>query len=91
MIVSGKHYHSTDSGFDKSEFQRSYSIPEHIDMSTLTSTITPDGVLLIKAIAKNVPVSSTEMAVLPKDENEDKFKVTLDVDGYKPNDIKIHE
>jgi len=62
-------------------------------MSTLTSTITPDGVLIIKAFANAKEASgkrAEEFAVLPTDETEDKFKVTLDVSEYKPSEITIH-
>lgn len=89
LIVSGSHFHSSDFGFDKSEFRRTYTIPEHIEKSSLTSTITPDGVLLIKAVSKDLSVPE-EFSIFPKDADEDKFKVTLDVNGYQPNDIKIH-
>lgn len=95
-MVSGKHFNQTDSGYDKSEFERTYSIPDNIDMTTLTSTITPDGVLVIKAIPKKVEgvsglnVGTEEFAVLPADENSDNFKVTLDVSEYKPSEVSIH-
>ena len=63
-------------------------------MRTLTSTITLDGVLIIKAIAKqadqNIADNTEEFAVLPADENGEKFKVTLDVSEYKPSEISIH-
>ena len=93
--MSGKHYNETESGFDKSEFQRTYSIPDNIDMATLTSTITPDGVLVIKAIPKKSEeskqnASAQQFAVLPADENSDNFKVTLDVSEYKPSEVTIH-
>ena len=94
-MVSGKHYNETDTGYDKSEFERSYSIPDNIDMTTLTSTITPDGVLVIKAIPKKVDdpsldTGTEEFAVLPADEDSDNFKVTLDVSEYKPSEVAIH-
>ena len=43
LVVSGKHYNATENGFDTCEFQRKYTIPDTIDMHTLTSNITPNG------------------------------------------------
>ena len=85
LVVSGKHYNETDCGFDSSEFQRRYTIPENIDMHTLTSNITPNGVLCIKA-TKDSP---NEEADISSERSMENFSVTLDVCGYQPDEITI--
>jgi len=83
--VSGKHYNETEDGFDSCEFQRKYTIPESIDMHTLTSNITPNGVLCIKA-TKDQPHEQTASV---SDTSLENFNVSLDVQGYRPDEITI--
>lgn len=84
LVVSGKHYNEISNGYDSTEFQRKYAIPNTIDMNTLTSNITPNGVLCIKA-TKDRPQEETASDT----ENTDNFCVSLDVTGYKPDEITI--
>lgn len=87
LVVSGKHYNQTEAGYESSEFQRKYNIPDSIDTHTLTSNITQDGVLCIKAVNQ---LSHTDDEDKEQKEN---FQVTLDVAGYQPDEItiKVHD
>ena len=82
LTVTGKHYNETSSGFESSEFQRKYTINGNIDLHTLTSNITTDGVLCIKATKK----PPHDAVLHHKVEN---FQLTLDVTGYRPDEISI--
>ena len=83
LLVSGKHYNSTENGFEAREFLRKYTIPENTDPRTLTSNITPDGVLCIKAIDPPNPIDGDKAS------DSDKFMLSLDVKGYRPDEISI--
>ena len=84
-MVSGKHHRENECGFDLSEFQRRYTLPVNIDMHTLTSNITPNGVLCIKA-TKDRPHEETTIS---NEKSLENFTVSLDVAGYKPDEITI--
>lgn len=53
VIVNGKHEERSDEhGFVSRQFTRKYKIPENIDESSLSSNLSSDGVLTVKAPKK---------------------------------------
>jgi HSP20 family molecular chaperone IbpA len=47
--VDGKHHSEEVCGYDSREFHRTYDLPESVDPSTVSSRVSPDGVLYIEA------------------------------------------
>lgn len=86
LIVTGKHYNETVNGFESSEFQRKYSIPNHIDPHKLTSSISQGGVLCIEGLPSKKIVPQSEQDVVLSENN---FLVSLDVSGYSPDELTI--
>ena len=83
-MVCGKHRSENENGFEASEFHRKYTIPDDIDLSALTSNISQDGVLHIEAPKNLLTKSDSE-----GEPNKDIFKYSLDVQGFKPEEISI--
>ena len=83
LEVSGKHRNENENGFEASEFHRKYTIPNDVDPSALTSNISQDGVLHIEA-PKKLSLNSDS-----GESSKDTFKYTLDVQGFKPEEISI--
>jgi len=53
VVVDGKHEERTDKhGFISRQFTRRYKVPGDVDPSTITSTLSSDGVLSVKAFKK---------------------------------------
>lgn len=53
LVVDGKHEERTDEhGFISRQFTRRYEIPEDVDQQTLSSNLSTDGVLTLKAAKK---------------------------------------
>ena len=84
LEVSGKHRNENENGFESSEFHRKYTIPDDVDPTALTSSISQDGVLHIEA-PKKLPLKSGSDG----ESSKDTFKYTLDVQGFKPEEISI--
>ncbi|XP_065660604.1 heat shock protein homolog [Hydra vulgaris] len=83
--IKGKHQSEKEYGFDSCEFYRKYPIPSSINPHSLVSKITQDGMLYIQVLKDIDP-----QQVLEQNETRKKsFKYSLDVDGYKPDEIKI--
>ncbi|PVD29121.1 hypothetical protein C0Q70_11718 [Pomacea canaliculata] len=56
LIIHAKHEERPDEhGFIMREFTRQYVLPEDVDPATVTSSLSPDGVLTIKAPKKALP------------------------------------
>ncbi|XP_002166332.1 alpha-crystallin A chain [Hydra vulgaris] len=83
LEVSGKHRNENENGFESSEFHRKYTIPDDVDVAALTSNISQDGILHIEA-PKKLPVTSES-----GESTKETFKCTLDVQGFKPEEISI--
>lgn len=85
LTVQGQHTHESEHGFEKSEFQRQYTLPEDVDTQTVTTKITQDGVLCIEA--------AKQVKSLPENENaspdESKLQLAFNVSGYKPDEISV--
>lgn len=85
MTITGKHRNEIENGYEACEFQRKYTIPEHIDTHTLTSNISQDGILTIEA-AKKISLKEGETEDSEEKEN---YHLSLDVSGYAPDEISI--
>ncbi|XP_065666992.1 alpha-crystallin A chain-like isoform X2 [Hydra vulgaris] len=83
LEVSGKHRNENENGFDCSEFHRKYTIPDDVDLTALTSNISQDGILHIEA-PKKLHITSGS-----GESTKETFKCTLDVKGFKPEEISI--
>ncbi|XP_041358863.1 alpha-crystallin B chain-like [Gigantopelta aegis] len=56
LVISGHHESKPDEhGFVSREFTREFIIPEDVDLESLTSQITEDGVLVVDALVKSSP------------------------------------
>ncbi|XP_002160685.1 uncharacterized protein LOC100205528 [Hydra vulgaris] len=82
LEIIGKHRNEGENGFECSEFHRKYTIPDDVDPTTLSSNISQDGILHIEA-PKKLPIASDSA------ESSESFKCTLDVQGFKPDEISI--
>ncbi|ESO93850.1 hypothetical protein LOTGIDRAFT_104895, partial [Lottia gigantea] len=53
LTISGKHESKQDEhGYVSREFSREFTVPENVDAETMTSSITEEGVLVIRAKVK---------------------------------------
>lgn len=87
LLVTGKHYKESEYGFESSEFERSYPIPEDIDPNSFTSRILDNGLLEIEAAKlKKEPLMQADQAV---NQDETNFKATFDVSEYKPEEVSV--
>lgn len=82
LIVSGKHYNNNADGYESSEFQRKYTIPDSIDPHNLTSNISNLGILYVKT-------TDTANTAKTGSKSEEPFVLALDVPGYRPDEISI--
>uniref|UniRef100_A0A7M5V3S4 SHSP domain-containing protein n=2 Tax=Clytia hemisphaerica TaxID=252671 RepID=A0A7M5V3S4_9CNID len=86
LIISGKHHNQTENGFESSEFQRKYDIPDDINSHTLTSNITPAGILCIEGVRVGKKPTASTSSIEVKD---DSFHISLEVGGYSPDEISV--
>lgn len=88
VLVSGKHYSENKYGYDATEFHRKYSLPEGVDLQSVKTRISQDGVLQIE-VAKERPkaVSIEEVGI---DETDDKkMSLKINLGGYKPEEVNV--
>lgn len=96
LVVKAKHYSDGNFGFERSEFQRTYPVPQDADPASITSKISKDGYLTIEATRKIVKTEDDfplggfetragEVARI----DEKKFSVLLDVTNFAPEEIKV--
>lgn len=83
--VHGKHHSEGEFGYDSREFRRKFDLPEGVDPSTVSSRVSPGGVLYIEGY-KTPPKDESEMA---GDLDEKRFSVKLDVSKFAPEDISV--
>ncbi|XP_042905109.1 alpha-crystallin A chain [Parasteatoda tepidariorum] len=75
IVIHGKHEEKSDEhGFISREFTRRYMLPEGTEPETVTSTLTPDGCLVIEAPKKAIEPPPSKEKVIPIDvqKSEDK-------------------
>jgi crystallin alpha B len=64
VVVEGKHEERQDEhGFISRQFQRRYKLPADIELDTVVSQLSSDGVLTISAPKKALPPSGNERVV----------------------------
>ncbi|XP_012555111.2 uncharacterized protein LOC105843824 isoform X1 [Hydra vulgaris] len=83
LEVCGKHKNINENGFECSEFLRKYTIPDDVDPTALTSTISEDGILQIRA-PKMLPLKKDTV-----EPTKETFKYCLDVKDFKPEEISV--
>ena len=93
LLISGKHYNKSSNGYESSEFQRKYVIPDDVDAHTLTSNITPAGILFIEGARGGPPeqkiTHSSTSSFGSVEIKNDSFEITLEVAGYSPDEISV--
>lgn len=93
LLISGKHYNKSSNGYESSEFQRKYVIPDNVDAHTLTSNITPAGILSIEGARGGPPQQKVATASTSSfgsvEIKNDSFEITLEVAGYSPDEISV--
>lgn len=71
LTVSGKHENKADDhGFISREFHRELTIPEDVDLDTMTSSITEEGVLTIRADLKDAEKAVQKTIEIQKEQKE---------------------
>ena len=92
LLISGKHYNRSSNGYESSEFQRKYTIPDDVDAHTLTSNITPAGILFVEGARGGPPVRAANASTSSfgsVEVRDDSFEITLEVAGYSPDEISV--
>lgn len=79
VTLHGQQRSEREDGFDTSEFKRVFKLPQDVDPTTVTSRTTQDGSALVIEGSKRVQ----------EKEDDSKFKIKLDVSGFKPEEIKV--
>ena len=79
VTLHGQHQFEREDGFDKSEFKRTFKIPQGFDPKTVKSRTSQDGGALVIEGTKRVEEKA----------NDSKFEAKLDFRGFKPEEIKI--
>lgn len=93
--VDGKHHSEGEFGSESSEFHRTYVLPETVDPSSVSSRVSPEGILYIEG-SKLAP-KETEVALVGSSPtsgdfakiDDKKFTVTLDVSSFSPDEITV--
>lgn len=80
VLVSGKHRVETEHGYETSEFQRAYNLPENVDPSSVKTTV-QDGVMKIEAAKQQND----------REENQDDKKLSLKINlgRFKPEEVNV--
>ncbi|MCP6508237.1 small heat shock protein, partial [Klebsiella pneumoniae] len=75
IVVDGKHEERTDEhGFISRQFTRRYKVPENVDPSAITSTLSSDGVLSVGAPKKVKNIKCGERPIQIVQTNEPSIK-----------------
>ena len=85
LLVSGKRHKKSDYGFETSQFERSYPIPDDVDAKSFTSKISENGLLEIEAPKRVVAKASGNVV----QQDDTKFKAVFDVSDYKPGEVSV--
>ena len=85
LLVSGKRHEKSDYGFETSQFERSYPIPDDIVAKSFTSKISENGLLEIEAPKRVVAKASGNVV----QQDDTKFKAVFDVSDYKPGEVSV--
>ncbi|KAL5274015.1 CRYAA family protein [Megaselia abdita] len=84
VVVEGKHEEKQDEhGFVSRQFSRRYNLPSTVNPDNITSSLSSDGLLTIKAPMKSLPppnlnrvIPITQTGPSPKDDHEKKAETT---------------
>lgn len=88
IYVKGRHVTERENGYDASEFERFYAVPEGVDPKKV-STRYSDGMLKIEAPRPKRESQPRKIAGGEIVSDEEKFEIVLDVRNYKPDEIEV--
>lgn len=88
IYVKGRHVTERENGFDASEFERFYTVPEGVDPKKVSTRYT-DGMLRIEAPRPKRETQPRKIAGGEIMSDDDKFEVVLDVSHYKPEEVEV--
>ncbi|KAF0991389.1 hypothetical protein HZS_7443, partial [Henneguya salminicola] len=89
LIISGKHQNKNKNGHESCDFVREYDIPCEVDIASITSRITPTGVLIVEGdVKKDDPKCSLNNDAVDISD-ACKFHVFVNISGYKPDEISV--
>ncbi len=83
VLVSGKQRVETEHGYETSEFQRAYSLPENVDPESVKSRI-ENGVLQIEG-AKQQPEGEAGEG----EDDDKKLSLKINLGSYKPEEVNV--
>ena len=81
ITLHGQHRSERQDGFENSEFKKIIKLPEDVDPTTVTSRVSKDDSFLVLEGVKRVEEKTKT--------DDDKFVVTLNLRGFKPEEIKV--
>ena len=88
IYVKGRHVTERENGYDASEFERSYAVPEGVEPSRVSTRYT-DGMLKIEAPRPKRESQPRKIAGGKIVSDDKKFEIVLDVRNYKPDEIEV--
>lgn len=88
IYVKGRHVTERENGFDASEFERFYSVPEGVDSSRVSTRYT-EGMLRIEAPRPKREAQPRKIAGGEIISDDEKFQIVLDVSHYRPEEIEV--
>ena len=88
IYVKGRHITERENGYDASEFERFYIIPEGVDAKKVTTRYT-EGTLRIEAPRPKREAQPRKIAGGEIVSDDDKFEVVLDVSQYSPEEVEV--
>ncbi|KAF1742623.1 hypothetical protein MXB_3314, partial [Myxobolus squamalis] len=89
LIIGGKHQNKNRNGHENCDFVREYEIPAEVDLTSITSRITPNGVLIVEGdVRKDDPKCSLNNDAVDVSD-ACKFHVHVNISGYKPEEISV--
>lgn len=88
IYVKGRHVTERENGYDASEFERFYAVPEGVDPQKV-STRYSDGMLKIEAPRPKRESQPRKIAGGEIVSDDEKFEIVLDVRNYKPDEIEV--
>lgn len=90
VVVEGKHEERSDEhGLVSRHFSRRYQLPVDVDVESLQSSLTSDGVLQLLAVKK--PESEKDVRTIPITRNNTPAAAVNPGEGNKPNEETLEK
>lgn len=88
IYVKGRHVTERENGYDASEFERFYTVPDGVDPKRVSTRYT-DGMLRIEAPRPKRESHPRKIAGGEIVSDDDKFEIVLDVSHYRPEEVEV--